>query len=213
MIQKTRKAAIYCRVSTTDQNCDRQEADLLAFAERADYEVVGIYKETASGIKVNRRRRDQVMSLAQDRQIDLVLVTEMTRWGRSTLDLIKTLQDLQAWNVCLIAQTGMQFDLGTAQGKMIATVFAGLAEFERDLIIERIKSGLASAKAKGKRLGRQPGQQVKLNKLEPKILQMVEEGYSYRRIGRELDISPTTVYKLIKTLKEEKKENGNVNEF
>ena len=192
------KAAIYCRVSTKDQNCDRQEADLLAFAERVGYEVIGIYKETESGVKLNRRQRDKVMALARDRRVDAVLVTELTRWGRSTIDLIRCLQDFYVWNVKLIAQTGIQFDVATAQGKLLATVLSALAEFERDLVIERIKSGLASAKAKGKKLGRRPGDRVKLDRLEGKILELIAQGMSYRRIGRELNISPTTVYKLMK---------------
>lgn len=67
----------------------------------------------------------QVLNLAQARKIDVILVTELTRWGRSTLDLFHTLNDLQSWGVCLIAQTGLQFDLATPQGKLIATLMAG----------------------------------------------------------------------------------------
>ena len=107
------KVALYCRVSTADQSCARQEHDLLTFAARAGYEVVGIWKETASGIQDDRVERNKVMALAQARQIDAILVTELTRWGRSTLDLVHTLHTLQARGVSLIAQTGWQFDLST----------------------------------------------------------------------------------------------------
>ena len=75
----------------------------------------------------------------------MILVTELTRWGRSMLDLFHTLQDLQAWNVSLIAQTGLQLDLRSAQGKLIASLMAALAEFERDLLRERVRSGIAAA--------------------------------------------------------------------
>lgn len=102
------------------------------------------------------------------RSIDLVLVMELTRWGRSTIDLVQTLQVLQTWGVSLIAQTGLTFDLVTPHGKMIASVMASLAECERDLIRERIKSGLEAARARGKRLGRQPGQRPKADRLTPK---------------------------------------------
>ena len=67
---------------------------MLAYAKKADFKVVGVWKETASGTKQNRAERQKVMALAQARQIDAILVTELTRWGRSTLDLIQTLQDL-----------------------------------------------------------------------------------------------------------------------
>ncbi len=104
----------------------------------------------------------------------------MTRWGRSTIDLIETLQELHSWHVSLIAQTGLQFDLNTPQGRLIAHLMASLAEFERDLVRERVRSGIAAAKARGQKFGRQTGQRIKADKLEPKVLQMVNEGYSYR---------------------------------
>ena len=187
------RAAIYCRVSTADQNCDRQERDLRDFAERAGYEVVGVFKEIASGAKTDRVERKRVMGLAQARQLDAILVTELTRWGRSTIDLVHTLQELQAWGVSLIAQTGLQFDLSTPQGKLIASLMAALAEFERDLTRERIRSGMAAAKAKGQVFGRRPGQRPKSDKLAPKVLELVAEGRSYRWIARELGINKNTV--------------------
>jgi putative DNA-invertase from lambdoid prophage Rac len=147
------RVAIYCRVSTSDQSCSRQERDLVDYADQAGYEVVGIWKETVSGVKSQHQERNKVMDLAQHRQIEGILVTELTRWGRSTLDLIHTLQDLSHWGVSLIAQTGIQFDLDTPQGKLIASIMASIAEFERDLVRERVRSGLAAAKAKGKVLG------------------------------------------------------------
>lgn len=192
------KVAIYCRVSTTDQSCSRQERDLLEYAQKAAYEVIGVWKETASGSKNNRIERKEVMNLAQARKIDGVLVTELTRWGRSTIDLITTLQDLAHWGVSVIATTGLQFDLTTPQGKLIASVMASLAEFERDLVRERVRSGLAAAKAKGKKLGRQPGQRVKADRYSSKVLQMVSEGHSYRQIAQELHLSKTTVNEIVK---------------
>ena len=192
------RVAIYCRVSTTDQSCSRQERELLEYAKKANYEVVGVYLETASGTVQNRSQRNRVMAAAQARSIDAVLVTELTRWGRSTLDLIYTLQDLAHWQVSLIATTGIQFDLDTPQGKLIAGIMASLAEFERDLVSQRVRSGLAAAKAKGKKLGRQPGQRIKSDRLAPKVLQMVARGISYRQIARELHLSKTTVNDIVK---------------
>lgn len=191
------RVALYCRVSTSDQSCDRQERDLLAFSERAGFEVVGVWKETISGAKDSRPERRKIMAMAQDRRVDAVLVTELTRWGRSTLDLVRTLQDLQAWNVSLIAQTGLQFDLTTPQGKLIASMMAALAEFERDLLRERILSGIAAAKAKGKPLGRQLGFRPKSDRIAPKVLQLVKEGRSYRQIARELNVCKNTVMSIV----------------
>src|SRR5262249_20225795 len=93
------QVAIYCRVSTDDQSCERQERDLRAFARRAGHRIVGVFKETASGAKNDRIQRKKVMALAQTREIDAILVTELSRWGRSTQDLVQTLDDLHSWKV------------------------------------------------------------------------------------------------------------------
>ena len=71
--------AIYCRVSTADQTCSRQERDLRAYAKKAGYKIIGVWKETASGGKDDRAERKEVLALAQARKIDIVLVTELTR--------------------------------------------------------------------------------------------------------------------------------------
>ncbi|ASY67354.1 putative DNA-invertase from lambdoid prophage Rac [Sinorhizobium fredii] len=187
------RAAIYCRVSTADQSCERQERDLTAFAGRAGYDVAGIFKETGSGAKLDRAERRKIMALAQARQIDAVLVTELSRWGRSTIDLLNTLRELENWKVSVIAMNGMTFDLSSPHGRMLATFLSGIAEFERDLISERVKSGLAAARARGKQLGRRMGQRPKSDRLAPRVLALIAEGRSYRWIARDLGISKNTV--------------------
>ncbi|WP_456304329.1 recombinase family protein [Acetobacter indonesiensis] len=153
--------------------------------------------ETGSGVRVDRAERRKVMALAQAREIDAILVTELSRWGRSTIDLISTLQELESYRVSLIAITGMTFDLATPHGRMLATVLAGIAEFERDLISERVKSGLAAARARGKVLGRQKGERPKSDRLAPKVLALVAEKRSYRWIARDLGISKNTVAAIV----------------
>ena len=191
-------AAIYCRVSTADQTCARQERDLRAFAKKAGYKIAGVWKETASGAKDDRAERKEVLALAQARKIDVILVTELTRWGRSMLDLFHTLQDLQAWEVSLVAQTGVQFDLRTAQGKLVASLMAALAEFERDLLRERVRSGIAAARKRGVVFGRQLGQRIKADRHAPRVLKLVEAGQSYREISHRLGISKNTVLSIVK---------------
>jgi len=192
------RAALYCRVSTADQSCERQERDLSAFAARAGYEVVGTFKETASGVRLDRTERKRVLALVQRREIDAVLVTELSRWGRSTTDLLATLKELEVRRVSLVAMNGMTFDLATPHGRMMATMLAGIAEFERELTAERIRSGIAAAKARGKRLGRQPGQRPKSDRLASKVLALIALGRSYRLIGREIGLSKNTVAGIVK---------------
>jgi DNA invertase Pin-like site-specific DNA recombinase len=196
------RAAIYTRVSTSDQSCERQVAELTAFAERGGYDVVGVFTETASGASANRAARNRVLDLAQARQIDAILVSELSRWGRSTQDLLDTLNRLAGWKVSVVAMSGMTFELDTPHGRMMATMLAGIAQFERDLLSERVKSGLAAARARGKKLGRQPGQRPKSDTLAPKVVQAVAEGRSYRWIARDLGISKNTVLEIMKRQRE-----------
>ena len=160
--------------------------------------MVGVFKETGSGVRLDRAERRKVMALAQARRIDVVLVTELSRWGRSTLDLLHTLKALEAQRVSVIAMTGLAFDLTTPHGRMMATIIAGIADFERELIQERIRSGIAAAKARGKRLGRQPGQRPKSDRLASKVMTLVAIGRSYRLIGREVGLSKNTVADIVK---------------
>jgi len=192
------RAAVYTRVSTSDQSCDRQVDELTAFAERGGYDVVEIFKETASGTKSNRTERGKVMKLAQARKIDAILVSELSRWGRSTQDLLDTLNQMAGWKVSVVAMSGMTFELDTPHGRMMATMLAGIAQFERDLLSERVKSGLAAARARGKKLGRQLGQRPKSDKLAPQVIQAVADGRSYRWIARDLGINKNTVTEIMK---------------
>ena len=191
------RAAIYCRVSTADQSCERQVRELKAFAKRLKARVVRVFRETASGAKNDRAERKKVMALAQAREIDAVLVSELTRWGRSTMDLLETLQTLQSFKVSVLAVSGLQFDLSTPHGKLLVAVLASLAEFERDLVRERVRSGLAAARARGKILGRQKGFRPKSDKLAPKVMQLVQTGQSYRDIARQLRIDKNTVLGIV----------------
>lgn len=199
--ERRRRVAIYCRVSTSDQDCDRQERDLIDYAKRAGFEVVEVFRETLSGIRKAKGKqpieRKKVMELAQAREIDAVLVTELTRWGRSTQDLMDTLGQLASWDVSLIAQTGLQFDLATPQGKLIANLMASLAEFEHDLLRERVQSGIAAAKARGQQFGRRPGYRPS-DKLAPRVLELSKSGHSQRKIAAELGLSKTTVNEILK---------------
>lgn len=193
------RAAIYCRVSTADRSCERQERDLTAFASRAGHNVAGIFKETGSGAKLDRTERRKIMALAQSRQINVILVTELSRWGRLTIDLLNTLRELENWKVSVIAMNdGMAFDLSSPHGRMLATFLSGIAEFKRNLISERVKSGLAAAKARGRKLGRQMGERPKSDRLAPKVLAHVEESRSYHWIARDLGISKNTVAEINK---------------
>nr|ART37468.1 E224 [uncultured bacterium] len=159
--------------------------------------MVEVFRETASGMKANRSARAEVMKLAQARHIDAILVTELSRWGRSTQDLLDTLNRLSGWRVSVVAMSGMTFEVDTPHGRMMATMLAGIAQFERDMLSERVRSGLAAARARGRKLGRQTGVRPKSDRLAPKVLALVAEGRSYRWIARDLGLSKNTVAAIV----------------
>ena len=156
-----------------------------------------MFRETASGMKANRSARTEVMKLAQARHIDAILVTELSRWGRSTQDLLDTLNRLSGWRVSVVAMSGMTFEVDTPHGRMMATMLAGIAQFERDMLSERVRSGLAAARARGRKLGRQTGDRPKSDRLAPRVLALVAEGRSYRWIARDLGLSKNTVTAIV----------------
>jgi putative DNA-invertase from lambdoid prophage Rac len=167
--------------------------------------------EKASGARNDRQERKKVLALAQRREIDAVLATELSRWWRSTKDLLETLDELHDRGVSVLPLNGQSFDLGSANGRLMRTIIAALAEFERDLIRERIKSGMARAGTAIKRdgffvtragkerksIGRQAGERPS-DKKANKVLAMHKEGLSYRLIGRNLGLSKNTVMEIVR---------------
>jgi len=191
-------AALHLRVSTADQTCARQERDLRALARKVGYKIGGVLEETASAAKGGRAERREVPALAQARKVDLIVITELTGWGRSMLIIFRALQDLQVWGVLLVAQTGIQFDLRSAQGKLIASLNAALAEFERDLLRERVRSGIAAAQKCGVVFAGRLGYRVKADRFAPKVLKPVSESQSYREINHRLRLSKNIVLDIVK---------------
>lgn len=180
-----------------------EQVSLASFVSRGDGITLYTYGDVTGvppGVEVRDGR--EIIDTDDFIKYDVVLVTELSRWGRSTQDLLETLNKLAGWKVSVVAMSGMTFELETPHGRMMATMLAGIAQFERDLISERVKSGLAAARARGKKLGRQPGQRPKSDKLAPKVIAASEEGRSYRWIARELGISKNTVLDIMKRSRE-----------
>lgn len=188
------RVAIYARVSTADQCCERQIAELQQYASRSNFEVVGVFAETVSGAKNNRRQRHAVVELARRREIDLVLVSELSRWGRSTQDLLLTIQHLADRGVGLRTLNGPDLDTSTAQGELMLGLLSLISQFERSLLRERINSGIAHARSKGTKSGRAIGRPI-FDKTEA-VKQLLLEGYSIRKTAHKLKISKTTVMKV-----------------
>ena len=152
----TKRVALYLRVSTTDQHAENQERDLRAMADRAGWDVVAVYKdEGISGSKGRDRRPafNDLCKAATRREFDMVASWAVDRLSRSVQDLSTFMNDMRSLGIdVFLMKQGV--DTSTPSGRMVANVFASIGEWEREMIIDRVKAGMARAKASGKRLGK-----------------------------------------------------------
>ena len=188
------KSAIYSRVSTASQTTDNQTQELLAVAERNGWNVDAVYSDVISGAKEKRPELDALMKAVIRREVDVVLIWDISRLGRSLQHLLRLLEDFHAKGVDLyLHQQGI--DTTTPARKMMFQMCVAFAEFERGMIQERVKAGLARAKAQGKKLG-PPGVPTQT---VTKVKELHKVGMSFRKIGRELGIHHSTVSRLCST--------------
>lgn len=151
-------AAIYVRVSTTEQSVEPQLRDLREFcANRGLKDVMEYCDAGVSGVKDSRPAWNQCWDSIQKGKHDMLIVHALDRIGRSLPHLVNILEYLRAHNIALVSYRE-NIDLSTSTGKMLAGMFALMAEYERNIIVERTKAGLRAARARGKRLGRPPRQ-------------------------------------------------------
>ena len=191
-----KRIAIYARVSTQSQNTENQLIELRQVAERMGYMVVQEFVDHGiSGAKsrIQRPALDAMLKLATQRKIEMILCWDISRLGRSLQHLIEILNDLQTLKCDLyFHQNGI--DTSTVTGRMIFQICGSLAEFERNLIRERVISGQQRAKSEGKHIGR-PSQMTDALKTSIRLLR--EQGMAIKKIASTLSVGVGTVYSVI----------------
>jgi DNA invertase Pin-like site-specific DNA recombinase len=153
---ETVRAALYARCSTLDkgQDPELQLSPLREYCQRRGFTITGEYVDNGiSGTKERRPQLDRLLDAARKRQIDLIVVWKLDRFGRSLKQLVNTLEELSSLGIGFISYQD-NLDLTTPQGRLMFHIIGSMAEFERELIRERVKAGLDNARRKGKRLGR-----------------------------------------------------------
>jgi DNA invertase Pin-like site-specific DNA recombinase len=183
----TMRVAIYARVSTVDQSVERQIRSLRKYAQARGWEIVREFCEVVGGAAQKRPQRDKVLSMARRRELDAILVHALDRWGRSVQDLVLTMAEIEALGVAFVVPG--HIDMTTPMGRMLSHFLGAVAEFERELIRERVRSGLANARAKGKRLGRPPATKFRVEK----GLSLIEQGKTYREAALKSGVSISTL--------------------
>lgn len=175
------KIAIYLRVSKDELHTENQELQLKEYCTARQYEIIHTYTDKVSGAKEHRPALDELLRDAVARKFDAVLVWKLDRLGRSLQHLIRVVKQFEDNGVNLICST-QNLDTTTASGKLVFYIFGAMAEFERSLISERTKAGIARARAEGKQIGRKMGQKdAKPRKTE---------GYTARWQNRHDDVIP-----------------------
>lgn len=176
------RAVLYARVSTsTGQNPDAQTRELREFCDRRGWSVVAEFIDVGvSGSKERRPQLDMLWAACRRRRCDAVVVYRYDRFARSLCQLVGALSQFEALGIQFVSlHEGV--DTSTPNGRLVFGIFATIAEFERELIRERVRSGLAAARARGKRLGR-PRRDVDVSR----VASLREAGRSWRDVGREL---------------------------
>ncbi len=183
-------AVIYARVSTTDQSCEMQLLELREYAARRGWKVISEYVDTGwSGASSSRPELDRLMSDARTCRFDAVLVWKLDRWGRSVADCVRTIQELASLGVRFVAPTqNIDTDEKNPASRLLLHLFAAFAEFERELMRERVVSGIRNARINGKSIGR-PKRVFRRDE----ALAMRAKGLSWRKIAALLDVPMSTV--------------------
>ena len=191
-----KRAAIYARVSTRNgQNPEMQIDELRAYCKRREWEIAGEFVDSGvSGAKEHRPALDHLLTDCRRRCVDAVVVYRYDRFARSLRQLVNALEEFRALGIDFVSiPEGV--DTSTPNGRLVFGIFASIAEFERELIRDRVRSGLASAKARGKRLGRP---RVAVDRL--RIASLRCQGRSWAEICKELRVSKGTAQRALLSL-------------
>jgi len=186
------KIGCYARVSTQDQQTLALQRDAMAaYAQQRGWSIVATITEVGSGVR-ERRQRDQLMRAARRREIDAIVVWRLDRWGRSVVDLVNTLRELHGLGVGFIS-LHEALDFTTPTGRAMASLLAIFAQFEREILRERVKAGIAQARRQGKRHGRP----LSVAHRAPDVQRLAATGLSQSAIARQLGLSRTSVRRFL----------------
>ena len=189
---KMLRAGLYARVSTTDQQTlPMQTRAMREYAARRGWTIAMQVREVGSGA-AKRQAREKLIEAARRREVDVVLVWRLDRWGRSVTDLLATLQELEHLGVGFVSLTEA-LDLTTPTGRAMAGLLAVFAAFEREILQERTKAGLVQARQNGKKLGR-PATAAKHS---TEIRKLYGAGIAKAEIARRLQIGRTSVRRIL----------------
>jgi len=190
------RAALYIRVSSPEpgrQHPEMQEQELREFCDRRGWQVAFCFTERESGGRADRAELAKLLTACRRRAVDLVVVWRYDRFARSVSQLVNTLEEFRTLGIDFVS-VHEQVDTTTPHGKLLFTVLAGLAEFQREMIRENVRRGVAHARAVGKRLGRPPESPAGS---AARVAELRAQGVSWPRIAVETGLSRSTAQRLL----------------
>ena len=187
-----KRAALYLRVSTPDQNLDTQMLDLQTMASQRRLEIVSEYSDKISGAKARRPGLDQLMADARRGKFDVLLIWAFDRIARSTRHFLEILDELNHLNIEFISFRE-NIDTGGPLGRAMIVIIGAIAELERNLIKERVKAGMRRARFEGRRIGREP-----LNVDSYALVRDRDRGMSLKELAKTYRISRASVCRVLK---------------
>jgi DNA invertase Pin-like site-specific DNA recombinase len=186
------RVALYARVSTSDQDAELQLVELRRYAGARGWTVAEEFVDRGvSGSLASRPALDRLRAAARRRDVDAVVVWRFDRFSRSITDLVASLEEFRTLGVAFVS-IHEQIDTGSPTGRVVFAVVAAMAEFEREILRERVRAGMARARERGVRLGRP----LKLDALE--VLRLHRDGLSVRAIARSVGAPASTVADLLR---------------
>ena len=189
----SKRAALYARVSTREQQTLKMQTHhMRQYCKQRGWQLALEVQEVGSGADTERPKRAEIIRAARQKKIDVLVVWKLDRWGRSLVDLIKTLQELQELNIGFVSITEA-LDLTTPTGRAMAGLLGVFAEFERELLRERIKAGIAQAQKEGKHCGRPRSAAIKT----PEVVTLYRRKTSLRQIALKLGMSRSSARRIL----------------
>ena len=195
---KAKRCAIYCRVSTQDQNSSLQVRELTEFVNnRTGWTIHRVYEDKRTGSNGNRPQLKALLKAARQREIDVVICWKLDRWFRSLKEIVTTLQELNELGVEFVSLKD-NLDLTTSTGLLMMHIIAAFSEWEVSILRERVRSGLIAAKARGVVLGRP---QTVTPVLIEQVVTLRAQGLSIREIEQRLNkaISKTSIERILQS--------------
>jgi putative DNA-invertase from lambdoid prophage Rac len=190
-------AAIYSRVSTTDQTNTIQVSELTDYVERRGWTLTNVYQDQMSGANVSRPGLDQLMADARRRRFDVVVVWKLDRFGRSLVNCVSGIQELASLGVRFIATSqGLDTDESNPASKLLMHILAAVPQFERELIRERVGAGMKAAKARGTKTGNAIGRPRRIFDRD-EVVRLRKTGLSIEKIARQMSIGVGTVMRVV----------------